>query len=178
MATLLLNCTHCVKSESRVPLILLLSVTCRSLAVTVSSQLWSSINTAAAEAFMFRALFPRFALLCIHWINFTLIESSPDLSAFKLYWCVRWCEPAGALFNFSVLHLSPICMCVRMWVCVCVVISKGSGNQGNLETAVTSAHQQWLRWSNNGSKLRLLEAFCNSLFCCGLKMETKAINRM
>lgn len=124
MASFLLNCTHCVKSVFvviviRVALILLLSVTCRSLVVTVSSQLWLSINTAAAEAFMFRALFPRFALLCIHWINFTLIESSPDLSAFKLYWCVRWCESAGALFNFSVLHLSPICMCVRMWVCVC-----------------------------------------------------------
>lgn len=122
MAESLFNCTHCAKSlfvavAIQVALILLLSVTCRSLVVTVSSQLWPSINTAAAEAFMFCALSPHFGLLCMYWINFTLIESS---LGFVRNGTVLVCALVRARWRFvSFFCFTPQSdMRACVWVCV------------------------------------------------------------
>lgn len=167
MAGFLFKCAQCIKYVFvaiviRVVLILLLSFTCRSLVVTVGSQMWPSINIAAAEAFMCCALFTLFGLLCMYWINFTLIESS---SGFVRIQTVLVCALVRARWRFvSFFCFTPqsdmrVSVRAHMWVCVCVVISKGSGNQGNLETAVTSAHQQWLRWKQQWEQIKAFGGF-------------------
>lgn len=81
LSWLLFCSTHCVKSvfvAIGLQVVLIFTTSCHMpyRVVTISSQLWPSISTTAAEALMFCALFALFGLFWMHWINFSLIELS------------------------------------------------------------------------------------------------------